>query len=254
MAGYSNPSGYNFKVATPSDLQSSTPGSAGIDINKLKADPTKYSDYIQQRLSQNDFDPAVNSTPGNFDPQGYGVAGWGDYRGGDQGEFQQLAQQAGTGIQKNIAASLQTQGTQNDIFQPIRNRMMSNLAGDSKATRSNMMSRGFGYGGAAQGAQAGLLANYQANNASAKQDVQTQANQQASDINANLISQGIQKRNTQQQMYDSIYNSALQHYIQERQASGAAVGAIGAIAGAFVPGGGAATVGAGYAAGNYLGQ
>ncbi len=109
-------------------------------------------------------------------------------------------------------------GLQGDIFNKFRNNRLSALASTQKQTSQSLSNRGLLYGPGSQGAQTSNVADYASQLTQGKSDIQSAANEQASQIENQVLNNGLQVRQTQQAMYDTIYNGALQQYQAQQQA------------------------------------
>ncbi len=242
---------YKYKVDIPEELRGAgygrddMGGGLQVDMDKLRANPSKYADYISQRLSQDDFDPMA-SDPGQYMHTNENI------NGGTKDMFSEYSRQAYPGVQKQLAADIRSPGSQNEIFGNYRNQVLGDLAQNQRMTGKNLQRRGISFGGVAQGAQTRLNAGASRDLAIGKQDISSQAEAEARDVEANAMNYGIQQRNLQQQHYNTVYNSALQSYITRKAGNAALAKGIGTVGGAVLGGyfgGPAGAVGGGVAGG-----
>jgi hypothetical protein len=113
---------------------------------------------------------------------------------------------------EDTAQEFRGKGYQDDVFNPLKNTMLRDLASSSKSANQDAARRGLLGGGISEGNQAKLTANASANISKARQDVSSAAEEQAKGLENAQINNGIQLRNMQQGVFNNIYNSALQAY------------------------------------------
>ncbi len=225
---------YKPKIDTPQDLRGEGYGRDDwggirqINFDKLNADPSKYADYISQRLQQDDFDPVQGDSYMGVNPNNIGT-GTKDY-------FSELSRKAYPGVQKQLASDIRSEGSQNEIFGNYRNQVLGDLAQNQRATGQSLQRRGLGYGGVAQGAKLRLNSEASGNLATGKQNIATEAEKEARDVEANAMNYGIQQRNLQQQHFNTVYNAALDSYMRKKAGNAALGKGIGAVAGGLIGG------------------
>jgi hypothetical protein len=124
-------------------------------------------------------------------------------------------------------------GLQSSLYQQFRNQRIKDLASDQLSTRHNLSQRGLLYGPGSKGIQLSNVAQAGSDLAKAKGQIRTESQNQADQIRATVLDQGIKQMQTQQQLYDTIYGDALTQYNNERQAYQAVGAGVGAIAGTY---------------------
>ncbi len=154
--------------------------------------------------------------------------------------------------QGDFADDLQSEGSINDSFSLFRNQVMRDLASSQKSLGASLNRRGLGSGGIARGASEKQKNLAKEDLASGRLKIRDEADAKAQEIRNNLMNQGFRIQQTRQQMLDSIYQSALDSYLQKRRAFKAIGQAGGTILGTYLggPAGGAA---GSYAGGEVMG-
>lgn len=237
--------GYKFKVEKPKDLympgndENILPGT--MNFEKLQADPSKYADYINARLEQDDFDPSVRDV--GQDPMS-------TFAGGSRGMFEDLAKKMLPGVQKKMAEELRSDSYKEEAYAPFRRSVLSDLAQSNRQLNQSLSRRGIGFGGLADSARARLNKNAAGELAAGKADISSASEAKAKDVEANSLNFGIQQRNLRQQMFNTVYNSALQSYMQRKSGNSGLLRGLGMIAGGIL---GSAAGPAGTVAGAYAG-
>lgn len=117
--------------------------------------------------------------------------------------------------QLGIASDIEGEGFKGDLFNQFRNRRLKDLATDQSVTEKRMAHRGL-LGPGAEGVKQKNLSNASGDIAEGKGKIRSFADEQAAQIRASVLNQGLKERQTKQYMYDSIYNSALQDYQMKR--------------------------------------
>ncbi len=135
--------------------------------------------------------------------------------------------------QLDVATGIEGQGFKNDVYNQFRTKRFKDLATDQSATQKSMAHRGL-LGPGAEGVQARNFANASVDMAAGKNKIRSFADEQAAQIRASVLTQGLQQRQTQQYMKDVIYNSALADYQAKRAAQNQFMTGAGMVIGAGI--------------------
>lgn len=135
--------------------------------------------------------------------------------------------------QLGIATGIEGEGFKGDLYNQFRNKRLADLASDQRTTEKRMGHRGL-FGPGATGVQARNLANASSDIAEGKGKINSFADEQAAQIRASVLTQGLQVRQTQQSIYDTIYNSALNDYQAKRKSQDQFMQGAGMVIGAGI--------------------
>ncbi len=135
--------------------------------------------------------------------------------------------------QLGVATGIEGTGFKGDLYNQFRNKRLTDLASDQKTADKRMGHRGL-FGPGAYGVQAKNLANASGDIAEGKGKINSFADEQAAQIRASVLTQGLQVRQTQQSIYDTIYNSALNDYQAKRQSQDQFMRGAGMVIGAGI--------------------
>lgn len=135
--------------------------------------------------------------------------------------------------QLGVATGIEGEGFKGDLYNQFRNKRLTDLATDQKSSEKRMGHRGL-FGPGAYGVQARNLANASADIAEGKGKINSFADEQAAQIRASVLTQGLQVRQTQQSIYDTIYNSALNDYQAKRKSQDQFMQGAGMVIGAGI--------------------
>lgn len=144
--------------------------------------------------------------------------------------------------QVQFADDLTSEGSLDEAFNPYRQQVLRDLADSQRTLGRNLNKRGLAYGGIAKGAAEKQKGLAQEDLASGRVKIRDEAEAKAQDIRNNVTNEGFKIQQTSQQMLNSIYQSALDQYLQRRRAFKAIGQAGGAVLGTYIggPTGGAA--------------
>ncbi len=135
--------------------------------------------------------------------------------------------------QLGVATGIEGAGFKGDLYNQFRNKRLTDLASDQKTADKRMGHRGL-FGPGAYGVQAKNLANASGDIAEGKGKINSFADEQAAQIRASVLTQGLQVRQTQQSIYDTIYNSALNDYQAKRKSQDQFMQGAGMVIGAGI--------------------
>ncbi len=135
--------------------------------------------------------------------------------------------------QLGIATDIEGQGFKGDLYNQFRTKRLTDLATDQSTTTKRMAHRAL-LGPGSEGLQAKNLANASLDLSEGKNKINSFADEQAAQIRASVLTQGLQQRQTQQYMYDTIYNSALADYQAKRASQDSFMKGAGMVIGAGI--------------------